>query len=131
MDSHSRAAKENTSYHKTPRISYKVHVTNGEICAKIQQAIGPHEDLTIVRRRKLKWYGHVSRSSGLAKIILQGTVKGGRRKRQTDKEVGKHHQGMDRPGVRQIPEGSGEKRKMEETGREVICGAPTTPAVKG
>ena len=26
-----------------------------------------------------KWYGHVSRSSDLAKIILQGTVKDGRR----------------------------------------------------
>ena len=48
------------------------------ITAKIQQAIGPHEDLTIVKRRKLQWYGHVSRSSGLAKTILQGTVKGGR-----------------------------------------------------
>ena len=46
---------------------------------KIQRAIGPHEDpLTIEKRRKLKWYGHVSRSTGLAKIILQGTVKGGR-----------------------------------------------------
>ena len=51
-----------------------------EVHAKIQQAIGPHEDLlTIVKRRKLQWYGHVSRSSGLAKTILQGTVKGGRR----------------------------------------------------
>ena len=29
--------------------------------------------------RKLQWYGHVSRSSGLAKTVLQGTVKGGRR----------------------------------------------------
>ena len=28
---------------------------------------------------KLQWYCHVSRSSGLAKTILQGTVKGGRR----------------------------------------------------
>ena len=35
--------------------------------------------LTIVKRRKLQWYGHVSRSSGLAKTILQGTTKGGRR----------------------------------------------------
>ena len=34
---------------------------------------------TIVQRRKLQWCGHVSRSSGLAKTILQGTVKGGRR----------------------------------------------------
>ena len=55
-------------------------VTFEEVRAKIQQAIGPHEDLlTIVKRRKLQWYGHVSRSSGLAKTILKGTVKGGRR----------------------------------------------------
>ena len=48
--------------------------------AKFQQAIEPHKDLlTTVKRRKLQWYGHVSRSSGLAKAILQGTVKGGRR----------------------------------------------------
>ena len=55
-------------------------VTNEEVGAKIQQAIGPHEDLlTMVKRHKLQWHGHVSRSSGLAKTILQGTVKGGRR----------------------------------------------------
>ena len=35
--------------------------------------------LTIVKRCKLQWYGHVSRSPGLAKTILQGTVKRGRR----------------------------------------------------
>ena len=35
--------------------------------------------LTIVKRRKLRWYGHVTSSSGLARAILQGTVKGGRR----------------------------------------------------
>ena len=34
---------------------------------------------TIVKRRKLRWYGHVSRSSALANTVLQGTVKGGRR----------------------------------------------------
>ena len=61
-------------------ILYKDHVTNEKVHAKLQQAIGPHEDhLTIVKRRKLQWYGHVSRSSRLAKTILQGTVKGGRR----------------------------------------------------
>ena len=61
-------------------ISHKDHITNEEVRAKIQQAIGPHEDpLIIVKRRKLQWYGPVSRSSGLAKTILQGTVKGGRR----------------------------------------------------
>ena len=73
-------AKEMRCYRRILHISYKDHVTNEEGCAKIQQAIGPQEDLlTIVKRCKLQWYGHVSRSSGLAKTILQGTVKGGRR----------------------------------------------------
>ena len=44
--------------------------------------------------------------------------------------MGRQHQGRDRPGVCQVPEGSGEERKMEEPGFEVICGAATTPAVK-
>ena len=38
---------------------------------------------------------------------------------------------MDRPGVRQVPEGSGEQRKMVKTGCKIICGATTTLAVKG
>ena len=64
-------------YHKILHISYKDHVTNEEVRAKIQQAIGPPEDLlTTVKRCKLQWYGHVSRSSGLTKTILQGAVKG-------------------------------------------------------
>ena len=71
-------AMEMRCFRKILHISYKDHVTNEEVRAKIQQAIGPHEDLlTIVKRRKLQWCGHVSRSSGLAKTILQGTVKGG------------------------------------------------------
>ena len=45
--------------------------------------------------------------------------------------MGRQHQGMDRPGVRQVPEGSGEQGKMENIGCKIICGAPTTLAVKG
>ena len=72
-------AMEMRCYRKILCISYKDHVTNEEVRAKMQLAIGPHEDLlTLVKRRKLQWYGDVSRSSGLAKTILQGTVKGGR-----------------------------------------------------
>ena len=37
---------------------------------------------------------------------------------------------MDRPGVRQVPEGSGEQGRMEKTGCKIICGAPTTLVVK-
>ena len=43
------------------------------------------------------------------------------------KKWGRQHQGMDRLGVRQVPEGSGEQRKTAKTGCEVICGDPTTP----
>ena len=42
-------------YRKIVHISYKDHVTNEEVHAKIQQAIGPHKDLlAIVKRRKLR-----------------------------------------------------------------------------
>ena len=55
----------------------------------------------------------------------------GKKTRRTKEEVGRQHQGMDRPGVRQVPEGSGEQRKMEKTGCKIIYGAPTALAVKG
>ena len=54
----------------------------------------------------------------------------GKKTRQTEEEVGRQHQRMCRPGVHQVPEGSGEQGKMEETGCETICGAPTTLMVK-
>ena len=74
-------ATEMRCFRKILGVSYKDHVTNKEIRQRIRQAIGPYEDLlTTVKKRKLQWYGHVSRSSGLAKTILQGTVQG-RRKR--------------------------------------------------
>ena len=75
-------------YRKISCISYKDHVTNREVRAKIQQAIGPHEDLlTIVKRRKLLWYGHVSRLSGLAKDHLARHSERGEKTRQTEEEA--------------------------------------------
>ena len=73
MDPHSRAAKKNTSHgNEVLRPWYQW----GSLCHTIR----PHKDLLpMAKRRKLQWYGHVSRSSGLAKTILQGTVKGERR----------------------------------------------------
>ena len=62
---------------------------------------------------------------------MQGTVKGGKKTGQTEEELGRQHQGMDRPGVHQFPDCSGEHGKMEETGCEIICGAPMTLMVKG
>ena len=85
MDPHNWAPKKNTSHRNemlpqdTTHLIQRPCYQRGSPCQD-QQYVGPHEDrLTIVKRRKLQWYGHVSRSSGLAKTILQGTVKGGRR----------------------------------------------------
>ena len=48
-------AMEMRCYRKILRISYKDHATNEEVRAKIQGAVGPHEDLlTIVSKCKLK-----------------------------------------------------------------------------
>ena len=47
-------AMEMRCYRKILHISYKDHVTNEEVRARIQQAIGPHEDLLMfVKRHKL------------------------------------------------------------------------------
>ena len=113
-------------YRRTLRISYKDHVSNEEIRAKIQQAIGPYEDLlTIVKRRKLQWYGHVSRSWGLATTILQGTVKGGRRQSRQKKRWEDNIREWTGLEFVQSQRAVESREKMEETGCEVICRAPT------
>ena len=92
-------AFEMRCYRRRLNISYKDHVTNEEVCRKIQAAIGEYDELlTLVKKRKLRWFGHVSRSSGLAKTILQGTVKGkrkrGRQKKRWEDNI-KEWTGMD------------------------------------
>ena len=56
--------------------------------------------------------------------------KRGKKTGQTEEVVGRQHQGIVMPGVRQVPGGSGEQGKMEETGCRIICGAPVTLVVK-
>ena len=55
----------------------------------------------------------------------------GKKARQIEEEGGRPHQALDKPGICQVPEGSGEQGQMGETGCEIICGAPTPLAVKG
>ena len=59
-------AFEMRCFRRLLNISYKDHVTNEEVRRKIQAAIGEYDELlTLVKKRKLRWFGHVSRSSGL------------------------------------------------------------------
>ena len=134
MDCHSRPAKKSTSHGIELLMQDTAHLIQRPcyqrgIHAKIQQAIGPQEDLTIIKRRKLKWYSHVSHSSGLAKAIFQGTVKGGRRQGRQKKRW-----------VDNIREWTGlEITKSQRVGEkwiklqscEVVYDAPTTLVVKG
>ena len=86
-------------YRRLLNISYKDHVTNEEFHRKIQTAIGEYNELlTLIKKRKLRWFGHVPRSPGLPKTILQGTVKGkrkrGRQKKRWEANI-KEWTGMD------------------------------------
>ena len=68
-------------FRKILGISYKDRFTNEQVRKTIINHIGPYEDLlATAKRRKLKWYGNVTRSDGLTKVILQGTVAGSRRR---------------------------------------------------
>ncbi|GFS13586.1 retrovirus-related Pol polyprotein LINE-1 [Elysia marginata] len=66
---------------KLLRISYKDHVTNESVRELVVAYVGPQEPLlATVKRRKLAWFGHVTRHDSLSKTILQGTVEGKRRR---------------------------------------------------
>ena len=85
----------------------------------------------MVKRRKLQWYGHVSRSSDVAKTILQGTVKGGRRQGRQRKRREDNIREWTGLGFGKSQRAVENREKMEKTGCKIICGAPTTLAVKG
>ena len=101
-------AMEIRCYRKIVRFSYKDHDTNEEVlcqdpacnrttpsdrCKEIQTAL-VWTSLPFIRSGQ----NHLARHS-----------KRGKKTRQTEEEVGRQHQGMDRPGVRQVPEGSEEQ----------------------
>ena len=96
-------AFEMRCYRRLLNISYMDHVTNEEVRRKIQAAIGEYDELlTLVKKRKLRWFGHVSRSSGLAKNNPTGHSERKQKKRQTEEEVGRQYQRVDRNELCQL-----------------------------
>ena len=86
-------------YRRLLKISYTDHVTIEEVYRKIQAPTEEYDKLMIlVKKRKLRWFGHVSRYSGLATTILQDTVKGktkrSRQKKRCEDNI-KEWTGMD------------------------------------
>ena len=50
------------------------------------QSVGVHNDLlTMGKKRKLRWYGYISRTAGMAKTSMLGTVKGAKSIRQKER----------------------------------------------
>ena len=79
----------------------------------------------------MQWYGHVSRSSGLAKTILKGTMKRGRRQGRQRKRLEdniREWTGLEFGKSQRAVEN---RKKMEKTGCKIIRDARTTVAVKG
>ena len=112
-------------------ISYKDHINNEEVRSRIRKVIGPYEELlSTVKRHKRKWYGHVTRASGLAKTVLQGTVRGGRRRGRQRKRWEDNIR--DWTGL-ELSDAVRRAEEREEWRMLVArsCGAPTVPKTMG
>ena len=72
-------------------------MTNEEVCRKIQAAIGEYDELlTLVKKRKLRGFGHVSGFFGFSKDNPTGHCERTKEKRLTQKEVGRQYQRVDK-----------------------------------
>ena len=72
-------AFETKCYRRLLRISWFERRTNEYVLNLVETLAGPQERLlSIVKRRKLQWFGHATRHNTLSKTILQGTLEGGR-----------------------------------------------------
>ena len=137
MDPHSRAPKENTIHGNEVLPQYTTHLIQRPCYQRGSLCQDPASNLTSRRppdHRKetqtaVVWSCFPFIRSGQNHIARHSERE--KKTRQTKEEVGRQHQGMDRPGVRKVTEGSGEQGKMEEIGCKIICSPPTTLAVKG
>ena len=137
MDPHSRAAKKNTSHGNEVLKQDTTHLKQRPCYQQGSPCQDPAGNQTTQRppdhckemQTAVVWPCLPFIRSGHNHLARH--CERGKKTRQTEEEVGRQHQGMDRPGVRQVPKGSGEQGKMEKTGCKIICGAPTTLAVKG
>ena len=136
MDPHNRVSKKNTSHGNEVLPQDTTHL----IQRPCYQRGSPCQDLESNRTKRRPDH---SKDTQIAVVwtclpfIRSGQnhfarhSERGKKTRQTEKEAGRKHLGMERPEVRQVPEDSVEQEKMEDTGCEIICGAPTTLAIKG
>ena len=136
MDPYSRVPKKNTSHgnevlqQDTTHLIQRPCYPQGSLCQDpgnwtTQRPPDDHKEM----QTAVVWSCFPFIRSGQNHLRRQSER--GKKTRQTEEEVGRQHQGMDRPEFRQVPEGSGEPGKMDKTDCKIICGAPTNLVVKG
>ena len=77
-------AFENKSHRRLLGITYRQKITNVIVKEKIVSLVGNYVPLlAIVNKRKLCWFGHITRHNSLAKTILQSKVDGKRSQGRT------------------------------------------------
>ena len=137
MDPHSRALKKNTSHGNEVLPQETTHLIQRPCYQRGSPCQDPAGNWTTRRppddRKKTQtavvWSCFPFIRSGQNHLARHGER--GKKTRRTKEEVGRQHQATDRPGVWQVPEGSREQGKMEQTGWKIFCGAPMTLEVKG
>ena len=119
MDPHSRAPKKNTSQRNEILPQDTTHLIQRPCYQRGSPYQGPAGNRTTRRPDQ----GNETQTKVAWTCLL--FVRSGKN------HLARHSERGDRPGVGQVLEYSGQQRKMEETDREVICGAAATLAVKG
>ena len=137
MDPHSRAPKKNTSHGNKVLPQDTTHLIQRPCYQRGSPCQDPAGKWTTRRPPDHRIETHTAVVWSCLPFITSGQnhlarhSERGKKTWQTEEEVGRLHQEMDRPGVLQVPEGNGKQGEMEKTCCEIICGAPTTLAVKG
>ena len=120
MDPHSRAPKKNTSHgnevlpQDTTHLIQRPCYQRGSLC---QDSAGnwttrrPPDDHKEMQTAVV-WSCFPFIGSGQNHLVRHSER--GKKTRQTEEEVGRQHQGMDRPGVRQVPKGSAGQEKWRK-----------------
>ena len=120
MEPHSRASKKNTSHGKEVLPQDTTHLIQRPSYPGGSPCQDPTGNLTTRRppddrketQTVMVWPCLPFIRSG--KNHLTRHIERGKKTRQTEEEVGRQHQAMDRPKVRQVPEGSGEQEKWRK-----------------
>ena len=117
LDPHSRAPKKNTSHGNEVLPQDTTHLIQRPCYQRRSPCQDPAGNWTTRRppddgketQTAVVWSSFLFIRSGQNHLARHSER--GKKTRQTEEDVGRHHQGMDRPGVRQVPYDSGEQGK--------------------